>query len=134
MTIDDSSRPPRPQAGCFGTLFGCSFLAFWPLAFVPLMFAAVGPVMVPPTAQLAAPVVCPAGYQSSTVRNWSTPGRKENSRSDHYELSCVLADGSQQPASGMATGFTLFGMCSGTMVVPTLFLGGLFLLGRMRRR
>lgn len=130
----DPNRSARP-VGCLGKLIGCGFIAFWPLAFVPLLFATVGPVIVPSTARLAAPVVCPLGHQSSTVRNWSgDSGRPGNSRTDHWALDCVLADGTRQQASGVATGATLFGICGATMVVPTLFAGGLMLLGTRRRR
>ena len=67
MATGNSPQGRRP-VGCLARLLLLAFVGFWPLAFVPLMFAAVGPVNVPSTAQLAAPVVCPAGYQSSSDR------------------------------------------------------------------
>lgn len=92
----------RP-VGCLTWLF----LAFWPLVFTPFMLTALGPVVVPSLARLAAPIVCDRGYVRSEVTTWSTPAEYDGP-SDHWQLHCIDPQGATHPAPDAPTWVTLF--------------------------
>lgn len=130
--------PPRPGSvraalgalGCFSGLF----VAFWPFVFTPFMVVALGPLIVPPMARLAAPIVCPSTYVRSTVNTWSTWGGDGES-SEHWELECIDASGAAHPAADVPTWATLFAITEGAVITGLgALLGMIVLAERIRRR
>lgn len=113
--------------------YGGLFAAFWPFVFTPFMMTALGPLIVPPIARLAAPIVCPEGYVRSTVKTWSTMHGEDES-SEHWELQCLDVAGIAHPAADVPTWATLFALTEGVVITSLgLFFGVAVLRGALRR-
>ena len=130
--------PPKPRSlraalaalGCFSGLF----VAFWPFVFMPIMVIALGPLIVPSMARLAAPIVCPSTYVRSTVNTWSTTDG-QGEWSEHWELECVDASGKAHPAADVPTWATLFAITEAGLITSLGSLLGMIVLSeRIRRR
>ncbi len=124
-----SSRTAFQRMGCFGVLFG----GFWPLVFTPFMITALGPLIAPPIARLAAPFVCPEGYARSTVNTWST-WQGDGDSSEHWELQCVDAAGVAHAAPDTPTWATLFALTDAAVITGLGFLFVVVVLGGRVRR
>lgn len=113
--------------------YGGLFAAFWPFVFTPFMMTALGPLIVPPMARLAAPIVCPEDYVRSTVRTWST-SHGDDETSEHWELDCIDAAGVAHPAADVPTWATLFALTEASVITSLgLFFGVAVLRGVLRR-
>ena len=124
------TRSVLRRLGFFGVLFG----GFWPFVFTPLMVTALGPLVVPPMARLAAPVVCPTGYVRSTVATWTT-STGDGESSEHWELRCVDAAGDAHPAPDVPTWATLFAITAAAVIGSLGVVFGVIVVGSgMRRR
>jgi hypothetical protein len=124
------SRSALQRLGFFGVVFG----AFWPFVFTPLMVTALGPLMVPSMARLAAPIVCPTDYVRSTVETWTSLS-SDGDNSEHWELRCVDTAGVAHPAPDVPTWGTLFAMTEASVICGLGVVFGIMAVGGgMRRR
>lgn len=129
-SAEPASRSALQRLGFFGAMFG----GFWPFVFTPFMMTALGPLIVPSMARLAAPIVCPADYVSSTVETWSTTSG-DGDNSEHWELRCVDTVGTAHPAPDVPTWATLFVMSEAAVIASLgVVFGVLAVRGGMRRR
>jgi hypothetical protein len=70
-------------------LFAFAFVGGFGVVLAPTCFGGLG--------RSTAPVACPKGYDHSFTKTWSTVNGA--TESEHWELHCVMPDGSDQAAS-----------------------------------
>lgn len=124
-----ASRTAFQRLGIFGALFG----GFWAFVFTPLMLTALGPLVVPPMARLAAPIVCPEGYARSTVETWSS-SQGDGESSEHWELRCVDAAGVEHAAPDVPTWAMLLAISEAAVIASLGAVFFVFVIGSALRR
>ena len=88
------ARMFMPRKAQLKAMLSALLIAF---VFVAGFGAGLAPTCIGALGRSTGPVVCPKGYDHSFTKTWSTvQGATEG---EHWEVHCVMPDGSDQPAS-----------------------------------
>lgn len=110
-----------------GGLKAIAYALLFAFVFVGGFGTALGPSCVPALGRIGAPLACPSDYDRSFTKTWTTV--QGATVSEHWELRCVMQDGTEKPGNPWIAMPVLLGF----FALPFVFAMAWFLAMRAKK-